>query len=258
MKSGQYIPGNSIIHSLDPRTKLISTVFLLSFTLLINNFIKLGVIVSILLLIIILAHLQQPSFKLVPGFKPVRYILVQLRPLVWFLIFTFSIYLLPVSSYSLNQRLCLGTLFTSKLIVLVLFVSILTTTTAELDLCHGLEYLLSPLKRLRLPVQDLVLIIYLSLQFIPILHEELERVTQSIKGVDFKKGNILNRLKHLLPMIVIVFKNSFEKADKLALDLPSGENTVNLKKLRMTIKDYLFLGLLGIILIIFVTHKIFI
>lgn len=243
MKSGQYIPGNSVIHSLDPRTKLIGTLFLLLFTLLTDNFIQLGIILSILLLMIILAHLQ------------FRYILVQLCPLVWLLLFTFLIYLLPVSSYSLNQRLCLGTLWTSKLIVLVLFVSILTTTTAELELCCGLEYLLSPLKRIRLPVQDFVLIIHLSLQFIPILQEELEKVTQE---VNVKENNILHRLKHIVPMIVIVFKNSFEKADKLALDLTLqnhqlSENTATLKKLKMTIKDYLFLILLGIILL---TYKV--
>ncbi|MDI6735772.1 MAG: energy-coupling factor transporter transmembrane component T [bacterium] len=244
MKSGQYIPGNSIIHSLDPRTKLLGTVFLLSLTLSTDNFIRLGIIIFVLSLMIILAQLQ------------LRYVLGQLRPLIWFLIFTFLIYLLPVSAYSLNQRLCLGTLFTSKLIVLVLFVSILITTTPELDLVHGLEYLLSPLKKIRLPVQDLVLIIYLSLQFIPVLHEEL----QSIYGVDIKSGNILNRLRHLLPMLIIVFRNSFEKADKLAFDLtsPNYPFSENATKLRMTIKDYLFLGLLGIILVVFGTHKIFI
>ncbi len=214
MKSGQYIPGNSIIHSLDPRTKLLGTVFLLLFTLLTDNFIRLGILIFILSLMIILAHLQ-------PG-----YILGQLRPLSWFLIFTFLIYLLPVSAYSLSQRLYLGTLFTSKLIVLVLFVSILTTTTAELDLCYGLECLLSPLKKIRLPVQDMVLIIYLSLQFIPILHEEL----QSIYGVDIKAGHILNRLKQLLPMLSIVFRNSFEKADKLALTLASPDYPLKRKK----------------------------
>ncbi|MEW6096363.1 MAG: energy-coupling factor transporter transmembrane component T [bacterium] len=247
MKVEQYIPINSLIHSLDPRTKLIITVFLISLTLLSDNFTTLYLIVSILVLMIILTQIR------------FSYIFAQLLSLIWLLIFTFLIYLVPTQEYSLNQLLYLWTLFTSKLIVLVLFVSVLSLTTSPLDLSDGLEYFLSPLKKIRIPIQDIILIIHLSLRFIPTLFQELERTirAQSARGVDFKKGNILTRLKRLIPVMVLLFKNSFRRADELALALESRGyhlNKTRTKKLRMTIKDYLFLLLMGIILVIF--HKV--
>jgi len=172
--------------------------------------------------------------------------------------FTFLIYLIATQGYSLNQRLYLGTLFTSKLIVLVLFVSVLSLTTSPLNLSHGLEYLLSPLKKIRIPTQDIILILHLSLRFIPTLFQELERtiIAQSARGVNFKKGNILTRLKHLIPIMVLLFKNSFRRADELALALESrgyqlNQTRTKLKEIKMTVKDYLFLLLMGITLVIF-------
>lgn len=247
MKVGQYIPGNSVIHSLDPRTKLIMTVSLLCLTLLSGNFTTLGVIIFFLLLMMTLTQI------------PFNYIFAPLRSLslIWLLIFTYLIYLVSSQEYPLNQRLYLGTLFTSKLIVLVLFVSVLSLTTSPLDLCHGLEYLSGPLKKIRIPIQDIILVIHLSLRFVPILFQEVKRIisAQSARGVDLKKGNILNRMKRLIPMIILLFKNSFYRADELALALeargyqPSKDRT-KLKELRMTIKDYLFLIFIGIILVI--------
>lgn len=245
MKIGQYIPGNSVIHSLDPRTKLIMTVSLLCLTLLSGNFTTLGVIIFFLLLMMTLTQI------------PFSYIFAPLRSGIWLLIFTYLIYLVATQEYSLNQRLYLGTLFTSRLIVLILFVSVLSLTTSPLNLCYGLEYLLSPLKKIRIPTQDIILVIHLSLRFIPILFQEVERIMRahSAQRVDLKKGNILNRIRHLIPMIILLFKNSFYRADELALalearDYQPGKNRTKLKELRMTIKDYLFLIFIGIILVI--------
>jgi len=245
VKIGQYIPANSVIHSLDPRTKLLITVFVVSLTLLADNFSSLGVIIFLLSLMIILSQIR-PS-----------YIFLPLLPSIWLLIFTFLIYLVPFQEYSLTQRLYLGTLFTSRLIVLILFVSILSITTSPLALCSGLESLLSPLKRIRFPLPEVILIIHLSLRFIPSLFQELERIIRafSARGTDFKKGNLLRRLTRLIPVMVVLFKNSFVRADELAFVLESrgyqiSKNRTKLKELKMTRKDYLFLLLVGFILIV--------
>jgi len=245
VKIGEYIPTNSLIHSLDPRTKLIITVFVVSFTLLANNFSSLGIIIFLLSLMIILTQI-----------RPI-YIFIHLLPSIWLLIFTFLIYLVSSQEYSLTHRLYLGTLFTSRLMVLILFISILSITTSPLDLCSGLEYLLSPLKRTRFPLQEIILIIHLSLRFIPTLFQELERILRALsaRGIDFKKGNLLNRLTRLIPVMLMLFKNSFSRADELALVLESrgyqiSKNRTKLKELRMTRKDYLFLLLVGVILVV--------
>lgn len=246
MKVKQYIIShNSIIHSLDPRTKLIITLSLILLTLLADNFTKLGVIVSILILMIVLAQIR------------ISYIFRSVLSLFWLLIFTFLIYLIIPQEHSLDERLYMGTLVTSKLIVLILFVSILGLTTSPLDLCSGLEYLLTPLKKIKIPVAEIVLIIHLSLRFIPTLFQELERIikAQSARGVNFKKGNILIRLKRLIPIMVLLFKNSLRRADELAFTLESRgyqltKVRTKLRELKMTIRDYLFLLFIGITLAI--------
>lgn len=247
VKVGQYVRANSVIHSLDPRTKLIIIVFVLYFTILTDNFIKLSIITSFLVLIIILSRIQLNSLIFAP-----------LRSLIYLLIFTFLIYLVSSpSEYSLTQRLYSGILYTSRLIVLVLFISILSTTTSPIDLCFGLEYLLFPLKKIRIPTQKIIFIIHLSLMFIPILFQELERLINiyASRGVNFKKGNILNRIRRLIPIMILLFKISFHRADELALVLESRgyqlhKNRTKLKELKMTAKDYLLI-VIGIVLMIF-------
>lgn len=250
MKIGQYIPGNSIIHSLDPRTKLIIIVFFALFILLADNFATIGITGFVLILIIVLTQLR------------ISYILLPIRFLSLILIFTFLVYLVDSEGYSLNQRLYLGVLFTLRLIFIVLFVWVLSLTTSPLDLCHGLEYLLSPLKKLKIPISEIILIIHLSLRFIPTLFEELDRIIKahSARGVDFKKGNIITRIKRLVPVMVLLFKNSFHRADELALvlDLKGyhlSKNRTKLKRLKMDIKDYSFFILIGIILLIFLLWR---
>jgi energy-coupling factor transport system permease protein len=239
VKIGQYIPGNSIIHSLDPRTKLIITLFFALFILLADNFISLGIICFVLILMIVLTRIK------------ISYIFLPIRFLSWLLIFTLLIYLATSQFY-------LGVLFTLKLIILVLFVSILSLTTSPLDLCHGLEYLLNPIKKIKIPVQELILIIHLSMRFIPTLFQELDRIIKAhaVRGVDLKSGTYLTRIKRIIPIMVILFKNSFRRADELALALESRgyqmtKNRTKLKKLMMTTKDYSFLILMGIIMVLF-------
>ncbi|MEW6608100.1 MAG: energy-coupling factor transporter transmembrane protein EcfT [bacterium] len=240
MKIEQYIPGNSVIHSLDPRAKLIMIVTALLFTVLADNFTTLGIIIFILLLMIILTQLQ------------LKDIFVQLRFLKWLLIWTFLIYLIAPQEYSLNQRLYSGTLFSVKLVVLILWVSVLGLTTSSVDLCHGLEYLLTPLKKIKIPIQDIILILHLSLRLIPILFEELNTAIK-MEEIEVKKGNILKKIRYIIPAMVLLFKNSFQRADELAVVLESSGDQIiknRTKKLKMAKKDYLFLSVIGITLVI--------
>lgn len=241
-----YISGNSLIHSLDPRTKLIITIFIVSFTLLADNFTSLAILIFLLSLMMTLSQIRP------------LYIFTPLRASIWLLLFTFLIYLVSSPEYSLTHRLYAGILFTSRLIVLVLFISVLSLTTSPLDLCSGLEYLLSPLKRIKFPLGEVILIIHLSLRFIPTLFQELERIIKALstRGINFKKGNILKQLKCLIPVMLVLFKNSFHRADELALVLEArgyqiSQNRTKLKELRMTLKDYLCLLIVGIMLVVF-------
>lgn len=215
---GRYIPSNSPIHRLDPRTKIISILIISLSIFLLKNLWSYSLLAIFLLGVILLARL---SIKLV---------LKGLLPLLWIIVFTFLLHLLftpgsPIASFGplkiSEQGLSLGTFITLRLIFLILIASLLTLTTSPQKLTRGLEFLLSPLKVVGISSHKIAMMMTLSLRFVPLLFEEVDRLikAQKSRGSDFSHRNPLKRIRAIIPILVPLLTNLFRRADEFALAL---------------------------------------
>lgn len=257
---GQYIPRDSNIHQLDPRIKILSVIMLLIGIFLIKN--PLGYLLLTLFSVILVALAQIPAGLFWRS----------LRPILWLLIFTmiFHFFLtegreiarlgpLIMTEEGLKRGIAMGW----RLMLLIIFSSLLTLTTSPLALTDGLEFLLGPFKKLGLPVHELAMMITIALRFIPTLLEETEKImkAQTARGMDFSQGSIIKRIQALIPLLVPLFIGAFRRADELATAMEArcyrgGVGRTRMKELKAGLADYLSLGLtVGIIsLAILVNH----
>ncbi|PMQ00996.1 MAG: transporter [Dictyoglomus sp. NZ13-RE01] len=214
---GQYIPGNSIIHNLDARSKLITTFWLVILLFLIKlNFSYL------LFLAFIIIHIFLSKI-------PFRYFLRSLKPVYFLVLFTFFIHLFfgeeqgrVFFKYGIihitENGIKMAIFMSSRLIFLVMITSILTLTTSILDLAHGLEDLLSPLKYVNFPAHEFSMMMTIALRFVPTLLEEADKIikAQKSRGAEFGRGNLIDQAKSLLPIIIPLFLSAFRRAEELA------------------------------------------
>lgn len=213
---GNYYSGNSIIHKLDPRTKIIFALGLIISLFLINNYFTLLCITGFYILIVFLSGLS------------VRYIFKGLKPIFIIIFFTFLIhvfltpgnaigYLGPISIT--KEGLDRGIFMSFRLTLLIGVSVLLTATTPPLRLTDGLQSLLSPLKRFKVPTSELALMVSIALRFIPTFVSETERIikAQSSRGVDFNSGSLKERLENLVPILVPLFISSFKRAEDLSV-----------------------------------------
>ncbi len=244
---GSYYPGNTLAHRLDPRVKII-LVFLFVFALFaIKNFVGFALVFFLLLGIIFFSGL------------PINWILRTLKPLRYILIFAFLMHALFTSSgrilFSLgsftivDQGLINGAITSFRLVLLVLGTSLITLTTTPIELTDGLEYLLNPLKVVKIPVHQLAMMMTLALRFIPILLMETERImkAQMARGADYESGNVIRRAKNLVPLLIPLFVSVLRRAEELALAMDSrcykgGENRTRMRGLKMNIVDIVTLS----------------
>lgn len=242
---GQYIPGESMIHVLDPRIKIILTVFFITITFLINNFWGYILIALFTLFIIIIAKI------------PLKYILRGLKPLFWIIIFTFVLNLFmtkgePIFKFYFlvitSEGLRLSIFMSLRIIFLVLTTSLLTLTTSPIILTDGIEKLLKPFKKIGVPAHEFAMMMTIALRFIPTLLEETEKIikAQMARGADFESGNIFNRAKSMIPILVPLFVSAFRRADDLAMAMEArcyrgGDNRSRMKQLHLHLKDYIIL-----------------
>ena len=245
---GQYYPTKSIIHKLDPRVK-IGLTFLYLISLFVFHSFSSYIIVTIYLFFII-------SLSKVP----LKYILRGLKPILFLLIFTaaFNIFWTPgdvLFSYSFititSQGLRNALFLAMRLIYLILGSSLLTYTTGPNQLTNAIESLLSPLKKLRVPVHEFAMMISLALRFIPILMEEANRIinAQSARGADFEEGNIFKRIKSLLSILIPLLVSAVNRAYDLAMAMEArcyngGNKRTKMKPLVYKGRDFIAL-LLG-------------
>lgn len=237
---GQYIPGESVIHKLDPRTKIITLLFYMVGLFMLNNASGYAFIIFFTAAVIVLSRI------------PVIIILKGLRPLWIILALTLSLHVfltqgdiiwqwnfLKITSQGLQQ----GTFMVLRLVCLVTVTSLLTLTTTPILLTDGLERVL---KAVFIPVaHELAMMMTIALRFIPTLIEETEKImkAQMARGADFDSGGILARAKSLIPLLVPLFLSSFRRADELAMAMEArcyrgGENRTRMKQLRMAGRDY--------------------
>ncbi len=212
---GQYFPGRSIIHRLDPRIKLITMIVYI-----VALFLAGGVVSYALSAGFVAAAIA------VSGIKP-KLILKSLKAIIFIVLFTAVLNMLYTPGDVLVSfwiiRITKQGIFTGfgmglRVILLVTISALLTYTTSPMALTDGLENLLSPLKKIHIPVHEFAMMMSIALRFIPTLIEETDKImsAQKARGADFESGNIIKRAKALIPVLIPLFVSSFRRADELA------------------------------------------
>ena len=250
---GQYFPGNSIIHRLDPRTKLIMLVAYIVALFLAKSWITYGIMFLFL------------AFSIKVSTIPVKSIVKGMKPLVMILVFTGILNLFftqegPVLVNFWVITITLGGLQRAifmmlRILMLISGTFLLTYTTSPISLTDGLEALLNPLKKIKVPVHELSMMMCIALRFIPTLIEETDKImcAQKARGADFETGSLMDRAKALVPILVPLFIGAFRRADELATAMEcrcyqGGEGRTKMKLLRYHREDFVAFGI-GILMI---------
>ncbi|MBQ3727358.1 MAG: energy-coupling factor transporter transmembrane protein EcfT [Selenomonadaceae bacterium] len=239
---GQFFPGNSILHRLDPRTKIISL-----FALMILIFAAEGWAAYALLTILTCALIFLSKV-------PPLTVLKSVKPLAWIILFTLLIHFVSHDGEVLakvyvfkvtTEGIIYGAKISFRLVLLILLASLLTFTTSPLKLTDATEKLLSPLKKIGVPSHELAMMMTIAIRFVPTLLEETDKIikAQKSRGLDFESGGLINRLRAMVPILVPLFLSSFRRADDLAMAMEArcyrgGEGRTHMKQLRLTNLDF--------------------
>ena len=239
---GQYFPGNTIVHRLDPRTKLLLTILYIAILFTANTWPGYLAVLAALVAVTALAHIKPKA--MLKGMKPLVVIIVFTAVLNLF--FTtgdntlFEWRFIHITTQGIHNAVTM----VLRVMLLVSGTLILTYTTSPLAITDGLEILLSPLKKLHVPVYELSLMMSIALRFIPTLIEETDRImsAQKARGADMESGGLVRRAKSLLPMLIPLFISAFRRADELATAMESrcyngGEGRTRMKTLHMQRRD---------------------
>lgn len=239
---GQYYPGGSLIHRLDPRIKIIGTFIYIIAIFVVNNFA--GFAISALVLAACIAVSKVPFRFIARGLKPVFLIIA----------FTFIINMFMTDGETLWKlgflRLTREGLYNAcfmgiRLVLLIFGSSLLTLTTKPISLTDGIEYLLNPLKKIGVPAHELAMMMTIALRFIPTLLEETDKImkAQTARGADFESGNLIKRAKSLIPILVPLFISAFRIAQDLAMAMEArcyrgGMNRTRLHEMKLKGMDF--------------------
>lgn len=239
---GQYFPGQSVVHRLDPRTKLIMLVVYIAALFTAISWISYALCLLFLASVIWISTI--PVKAIVRGMKPLVFILVFTGILNLF--FTggetvlFSVWRITIT----QEGLVRAVLMVVRILMLISSTFLLTYTTSPIALTDGLESLLGPLKVIRVPVHELSMMMCIALRFIPTLIEETDKImcAQKARGADFESGNLMQRVKALVPILVPLFISAFRRADELATAMEcrcyqGGNGRTKMKLLRYSRND---------------------
>ena len=244
---GQYFPGKSPIHLLDPRTKLLFLIiyFIALFTA--DGWVSYGIVLVFLSTVIYMTTI--PLKTIVKGLKPLIFILVFTGILNLFMTpgenVLVSFWGLKITTEGLVQEIFM----VSRILMLIVGTFLLTYTTSPIALTDGLESLLGPLKKLHLPVHELSMMMCIALRFIPTMIEETDKImsAQKARGADFETGSLMQRVKALVPILVPLFIGAFRRADELATAMEcrcyqGGEGRTKMKTLHYKRRDFVAFG----------------
>ena len=241
---GQYFPGNSVIHRLDPRTKLVVLVVYIVALFLAAGPVTYGLMLAFLLTSISISGIPGKAF--LRGMKPLIFILVFTgllnllftqgeKVLVSFWVITITVEGIVRSVYMM-----------ARILMLIAGTFLLTYTTSPIALTDGLESLLNPLKKIKVPVHELAMMMCIALRFIPTLIEETDKImsAQKARGADFETGKLMDRVKALVPILVPLFISAFRRADELATAMEcrcyhGGDGRTKMKLLRYKRRDFI-------------------
>ncbi|MCL2225111.1 MAG: energy-coupling factor transporter transmembrane protein EcfT [Defluviitaleaceae bacterium] len=246
---GQYYPTNSPIHRLDPRVKLLGTIFYITALLFVNHFAGYGL--ALIFIATLVKISKVPPRLLLRGLRAILFILVFASALNLFLtpgdtvIFQVGFIRLTMEGVAVAGKMV------CRLVLLVLGSTILTLTTSPIQLTDGIEALLSPLKRIKVPAHDIAMMMSIALRFIPTLADETEKIikAQKARGADFDTGGLITRAKSLIPILVPLFISAFKRADELATAMEArcyrGDiNRTKMKQMKIAPSDILATAIL--------------
>ncbi|PKM94997.1 MAG: transporter [Firmicutes bacterium HGW-Firmicutes-1] len=241
---GQYYPSDSIIHRLDPRTKIIAT-FIYICSLFINiDFI--GYFATFVFISSVIYTSKVPLSFILKGLKAIVVIIV--------LTISINIFFTPGKTILVDfwiikitlEGVILAILMGIRLILLIIGSSLLTLTTSPISLTDGIETLLKPMEKIRVPAHEIAMMMTIALRFIPILLEETDKImkAQTARGAEFEEGSIVKRARSLIPLLVPLFISSFRRAEDLALAMEArcykgGEGRTKMHQLKYFSKDYM-------------------
>ena len=239
---GRFMPGKSVVHQLDPRAKLLFVFTFIIIVFLANNTVTYALLLAFTLAVILVSRIR--LYFLVNGLKPV----------IFLMIFTFFIHILFTREGPVildlgflkvyEEGLRQGIYISVRFLVLVFVTSILTLTTSPISITDGLEVLLNPFKKLKLPIHELALMMSISLRFIPTLMDETDKIVkaQMARGSDLSSGPIKDRIKAVVPLLVPLFVSAFKRAEDLATAMEvrgyrGGEGRTRYRQLKWRGKD---------------------
>lgn len=239
---GQFFPGYSAIHRLDPRTKLLLLVVYIVVLFLAVNWLSYAVVALFLAICIAISKIQLKAF--VRGMKPLLFILIFTAILNLF--FTEGENVLVDLKFAVIywEGVNRAVFMLLRILLMIMGTFLLTYTTSPISLTDGLESLLSPLKRIKVPVHELSMMMCIALRFIPTLIEETDKIisAQKARGADFESGKLMERVKALVPILVPLFVSAFRRADELATAMEcrcyqGGDGRTKMKLLRYKLLD---------------------
>lgn len=249
---GRYIPGDSFIHRLDPRAKLMGAIWFIIIIFLANNWLTYVLLTVFVLTAVKLSEISPKFF--INGVKP----------LIWLILFTVILQILFTSGSTIWFRLgpivisqegLLNGVFIFMRFVLIIFMStILTLTTMPLSLTDAIEYLLRPLAAVKVPVHEIALMLSIALRFVPTLMDETEKImnAQRARGIDFGEGNVYQQMKAIVPLLIPLFVSSFNRAEELATAMEArgykgGEGRTKYRQLEWVSRDTMIMVAFGLL-----------
>ncbi|MBO8172795.1 MAG: energy-coupling factor transporter transmembrane protein EcfT [Bacillaceae bacterium] len=214
---GQYVPGDSLIHRLDPRSKILFVLWFVMIVFLADRMISYSLLILFVLLVVKLSRL------------PFGYIMRGLKPLLWIILLTMFLHIFTTEGgailwewkgITIHEAGVIQAVFLSiRLTLLIVLASLLTLTTSPIDMTDGIEKLLSPFQKWGVPAHELAMMMSISIRFIPTLAEETDKImkAQMARGADFDSKNLIRRIKSFVPLLVPLFISTFRRAEELAL-----------------------------------------
>lgn len=251
---GQFFPGNSLIHRLDPRFKIIMTILFIVMLFSGGSLLCLGIGAVFTVMVILMTKI------------PLKMYVKSIKPLLPFLVITAAINLFLVSSGDVlwkwkflkitDEGVNLSVFMIVRIALLITGSSVLTYTTSPITLTDAVERLLSPLKKLKVPVHELAMMMSIALRFIPTLIEETDKIisAQKARGAEIDSGSFMTRAKNLISILVPLFISAFRRADELATAMEcrcynGGKGRTRLRRLKSAPRDYIALGVTIIFLV---------
>ncbi|HOM02972.1 MAG TPA: energy-coupling factor transporter transmembrane component T [Acetivibrio sp.] len=239
---GQYFPGDSLIHRADPRVKIVLTLVIMTNIFLIDSYLAFAVFSGFIVMTIFIAGI------------PFGYTLKGVKPIMPIIVFTALVNIFTAPGTVLlgygairitYEGIDTAVKMSVRLILLIMSSSIMTLTTTPISLTDGLERLLGPLKRLKVPVHEFSMMMTVALRSIPTLLEETDKImkAQASRGADFETGNIFDRAKSFIPVLIPLFVSAFRRADDLALAMEArcyrgGEGRTRMKRMKLSGVDF--------------------